>query len=245
MVALSSLRRFGSVAPKGRGVVLPGYHPASRAGSTLFPTRVFDPDEVARVLKDGHQSRKIGKIVMKGRRKGWPIYTLTLEERATCPRTCAAWAYCYGNNMQAAERIVHGPALIERLQAELADLQARHGAGFLVRLHILGDFWSTEYVDAWAGWLDRFPALAVFGFTAHAPASDIGRRVNRAYALHFGRWHVRFSGAPHEDMASRIVAPGETDPDAILCPAQTGATACCATCALCWQSQRSIAFQAH
>lgn len=35
------------------------------------------------------------------------------------------------------------------------------------------------------------------------------------------------------------------DPDAILCPAQTGATDCCATCVLCWQSERSIAFRPH
>lgn len=245
MVTASTLRRFGTTQPKGRGIVIPAYHPASKAGSTLFPSRVYDPSEVARVLKDGHQSRKIGKIVMKGHRKGWPIFTLTLEERASCPRSCSAWSICYGNNMQAAERIVHGDALIERLAVELAALQARHPGGFLVRLHVLGDFWSTDYVDAWSDWLAEFPALAVFGFTAHAPASDVGRRVNRTFHLHPGRWHVRFSGAPHEDMAARVVVAGEEDPDAIMCPAQTGATDCCATCALCWQSLRSIAFRPH
>lgn len=245
MTTASTLRRFGSILPSGHGIRLPDYHPASKAGTTLFPSRVFDPDEVDRVLKDGHQSRKIGKTVMKGHRKGWPIFTLTLEERASCPRSCAAWSICYGNSMQAAERIVHGPRLVERLATQLAALQAKHPGGFLVRLHVLGDFWSTDYVDAWADWLEEFPALAVFGFTAHAPASDVGRRINRAFALHPGRWHIRFSGAPHEDMAARVVEPGETDPDAIMCPAQTGATDCCATCALCWQSLRSIAFRTH
>ena len=34
-------------------------------------------------------------------------------------------------------------------------------------------------------------------------------------------------------------------PLAIICPAQTGATDCCATCALCWNSVRSIAFRRH
>jgi hypothetical protein len=58
----------------------------------MFPSRVFDPDEVQRVLKDGHQSRKIGKFVTKGKMRGFPIFTLTLEERATCPRSCLAWA---------------------------------------------------------------------------------------------------------------------------------------------------------
>ncbi len=245
MTAASALRRFGTTKPKGRGIVLPGYHPASRAGNSIFPSRVFEPDEVDRVLKDGHQSRKIGKMVMKGHRKGWPIFTLTLEERASCPRDCAAWAICYGNNMQAAERIVHGDTLIARLEHELVALQAAHPGGFLIRLHVLGDFWSTGYVDAWRGWLDRFPGLAVFGFTAHPPRSDVGRRINVAHAEHPDRWRIRFSGMPHEDMAARVVEAGETDPDAILCPAQTGATDCCATCALCWQSKRSIAFRPH
>jgi hypothetical protein len=48
-------------------------------------SRVYAPDEIDRLLKDGHQSRKIGKIIAKGHRRGWPIFTLTLEERATCP----------------------------------------------------------------------------------------------------------------------------------------------------------------
>jgi hypothetical protein len=142
MVAASSLRRFGTVAPTGAGVAISPLHPAHRSGRTIFTSRVFDPDEVQRVLKDGHQSRKIGRVVQKGHRRGWPIYTLTLEERATCPRTCSAWSFCYGNNMQAAERIVAGPDMEAALWSELAALQAAHPAGYLVRLHVLGDFYS-------------------------------------------------------------------------------------------------------
>jgi hypothetical protein len=87
MTTASTLRRFGK--PKTvRPIVLSALHPAHRSGRSIFPTRVYDPSEVGRVLKDGHQSRKIGKVVMKGARRGWPIFTLTLEERATCPREC-------------------------------------------------------------------------------------------------------------------------------------------------------------
>ena len=136
MTHTTTLRRFGT--PKGeRGsITLSALHPAHRSGRSIFPSRIFDPDEVARVLKDGHQSRKIGKTVAKGPRRGWPIYTLTLEERATCPRSCLAWSICYGNSMQAAERIVAGDALEARLEVELTDLQARHPGGFMVRLQI-------------------------------------------------------------------------------------------------------------
>ena len=245
-IAPTMLRRFGSIAPGGRGVVLPAFHPAVRSGSTLFPSRVFDPDEVRRVLKSGQNSRKIGAMVTKGRLAGAPIFTLTLEERASCPRRCSEWQHCYGNNMQAAERIVHGPALIAALTVELAELAARHPGGFMVRLHVLGDFYSPQYVDFWAAALAAIPALHLFGFTAQDPSGRIGRRISRLALDHgWARAAIRFSGAPHELRAARVIAAGEADPDAILCPAQTGATECCATCALCWNSERSIAFGRH
>ena len=239
----SSLRRHSTIAPKGRGVTLSALHPAHRSGRSIFPSRVFDPGEVRRVLKDGHQSRKIGNAVQKGPRRGWPIYTLTLEERATCPRTCAAWSICYGNNMQAAERIVAGPELEAALWTELAALQAEHPTGFLIRLHVLGDFYSLDYVGLWARALDAFPALAVFGFTARRIETEIGARLNALAEANWSRFSVRFSGRPGPVRASRI-ADGPDD-NAITCPAQRGLTDCCATCALCWQSDRTIAFLRH
>lgn len=244
--APTTMRRHGTVAPGGRSVVIPAHHPAARAGSTIFSSRVYDVDEVGRVLKSGHQSRKIGAFVAKGPRRGWPIFTLTLEERASCPRTCLEWQTCYGNNMQAAERIVHGDALIAALTLELRALQERHPDGFMVRLHVLGDFWSTGYVEFWSAMLGALPALHVFGFTAHVPSSEIGRAIARVMSDRgWRRFAIRFSGAPHELRASRVIGPGQRDPDAILCPAQTGATDCCGTCALCWQTDRSIAFRRH
>lgn len=243
MVTASTLRRFGTLAPKGHGIAISALHPAHSSGRTIFPSRVFDPDEVQRVLKDGHQQRKIGKVVMKGPRRGWPIYTLTLEERATCPRSCAAWSFCYGNNMQAAERIVAGPELEAALWEELAFLQRSHPAGFLIRLHILGDFYSCTYVDMWERALDAFPALHVFGFTARDPASDIGQAIFAIAGNRWDRFAIRFSGMRGPIMAAQLV-PAD-DPQSITCPAQLGKTDCCATCALCWQSDRSIAFLRH
>jgi hypothetical protein len=246
VTAASVLRRHGSIEPSGRGVVIGALHPAYSSGRSIFPSRVFDPDEVKRVLKTGHQSRKIGAFVDKGRRKGWPIFTLTLEERATCPRTCREWSACYGNNMQAAERIVAGPELEAALETELRALAGKHPGGFMVRLHVLGDFYSDRYVGFWLRMLGAHPALHVFGFTAHARDSEIGKSI--AFIIEARGWErfaIRFSGAQGRTHASRVLGPGETDSAAILCPAQTGATDCCATCALCWHSDRSISFRRH
>lgn len=240
----SALRRFGTIHPSGSGIVLSALSPAYRSGRTIFSSRVFEPVEVQRVLKTGQQSRKIGKQITKGRRRGWPIFTLTLEERATCPRSCTQWANCYGNNMQAAERIVAGPELEEALLSELAALQAAHPAGFLVRLHVLGDFYSAGYVDLWRRALTLFPALHVFGFTAHDPASEIGRPILQLAVADWNRFAVRFSGSGLDRLSSEVV-DDLAQARGIVCPAQTGGTDCCATCALCWHSDRTITFLRH
>jgi hypothetical protein len=243
-VAPSSLRRHASVKPTGSRVILSALNPAYRAGRSIFASRVFEPQEVGRVLKDGHQSRKIGKFVTKGLRRGWPLFTLTLEERATCPRSCAAWSFCMGNNMQAAERITAGEALEQALWQELERLQAKHRRGFMVRLHILGDFYSADYVELWARALESFPALHVFGFTARDPAiSEIGARLLHMATTQWDRFAMRFSGLDGPMFGSQLMP--DAHPAAIQCPAQTGATECCATCALCWNSRRSIAFARH
>jgi len=239
-----SLRRFKTPKPSGARITLHPDHPASRDARTIFPTRVFAPDNLQRLLKSGHNSSKIGAVVAKGRYRGFPIFTLTLEERATCPRSCREWASCYGNNMHMAQRIRHGRAYEERLWEELADKQRLHPGGFLVRLHILGDFYSADYAELWAEALEAYPALNVFGYTAHAPESEIGSIIGELLGVHPERWHIRFSGHDGPTDGS-VVVDSAAETDHLICPAQTGKTDCCATCALCWQSDRTIAFLRH
>jgi hypothetical protein len=86
---------------------------------------------------------------------GMPIYTLTLEERATCPTSCGHWRSCYGNSMHFAHRIDHrSPGFATLLAANVKRLGVEHPHGFVVRLHVLGDFYSVAYVDLWAALLD-------------------------------------------------------------------------------------------
>ena len=124
---------------------------------TVFTNRIKQADREtmgkSELLIKKSTNVKLGKRVTKGKWKGFPIFTLTLEERATCPRSCAHWADCYGNNMLYAFRYEAGPELEAMLETELAELQRKYPNGFLVRLHILGDFYSVGYVAKWAKWL--------------------------------------------------------------------------------------------
>lgn len=238
------LRRFESLKPTGHGVTLSPDHPAAVEGRTLFRGRAVHPDTRPRVLIDGHNSRKIGGRVMKGAWRGFPIFTLTLEERATCPRSCEQWLSCYGNGMRWPSRLEAGPALEKRLWEDLEAKQKKHPAGFVVRLHVLGDFYSTDYVDVWAEALDTFPALRVFGYTAHPIDSPIGTAIRELIGLHPDRFKLRFSGLDAPEFGA-VVADSADDTQHLVCPAQTGKTDCCATCALCWSTDRTIAFLKH
>ena len=239
-----SLRRFEAFTPGHHKVRLAADHPAVIEGRALFRNRVVAAEHAPRLLVDGVNSRRIGRRVTKGPWSGFPIFTLTLEERATCPRTCAEFRSCYGNNMNWARRLVHGPAFERLLWSELAAKQAKHPAGFVVRLHILGDFYSADYAELWAEALEAYRALHVFGYTAHAPDSPVGQVIAQLLGTRGDRFRVRFSGldAPTD---GAIVVDAADQTDHVICPAQLKQTDCCATCGLCWHSDQTIAFLRH
>jgi hypothetical protein len=230
-------------------------------GRTLFQATLKDTSVDAlgkseRVIKES-TNVKLGKRVTKGKLKGFKILTVTLEERKTCPRSCAHWANCYGNNMPFATRYAANDNLVERMESELVELQLKNPKGFLVRLHILGDFYSVAYVDKWKEWLARFPALHVYGYTANQPNAsdaterDIGQAVLAIQQAEPIRFAVRFSGNFERDnmtalsgddtRATDLVATGK----AFVCPVQTGKTASCGTCGLCWAATKPVVFLTH
>ena len=249
-----SLSRFIRVpgaakAAKPRQLSLDTRHPALMAAKSLFHAKqVRRPDEMRSLLVSGHSNMKVGRDVRKGRLRGYWIYTLSLEERATCPRSCHHWSTCYGNNMPWAKRVDHTTDdFLPRLEREIADLLAVRGRiGILVRLHALGDFYSVDYVRFWRMLLMRHKRLAVFGYTAREPDSDIGWTVRGLASDFRERAMIRFSNAAWPLMATvPITRPEQCPPNAFVCPEQTGRTRACATCALCWGTRRNVAFLDH
>lgn len=238
-------RRFAGVENHaGPRVDLQPHHPAARLGTTFFPKSVVPAAQQKRLLKAGHNSRKIGDKLTKGKWAGQQIYTLTLVERETCPRSCKEWLTCYGNNMPFAERNYDDGTLTKRLWAELAVLAIEHRGGFVVRLHVLGDFGSVEYVEFWRQALQDFPELNIFGFTARVPPDPIGIAIAKLAADFYDRFRIRFSGGGHETDCSEVVDRPE-DVNFVRCPAETDPERCCATCGLCMQSNVSISFVRH
>ena len=191
---------------------------------------------------------KLGKIVTKGRFKGYPIYTVTLEERATCDSGCFHYKTCYGNNMPFATRYKADKHLIPTMHNELIALQKKHPNGFLVRLHILGDFYSVDYVNQWAQWLDMFPALNVYGYTERKRNTTIGKLVN---AMISPRWQVRTSGDINSPTMTALSGDNPLamlkvkHKQAFICPVQLNKVDSCGTCGLCWQALKPVIFLTH
>lgn len=239
----------GPAHREGRSArALPIDHAAMTEMRTLFPTMVF-PVGSERLFKPAENSAKIGGKIVKGRWNGFPVYTLTLEERASCPVTCELLGSCYGNNTPFARRWKHGPDLEWRIEREVAALELGHPSGFVIRLHNLGDFYSLDYVRLWAVLLHRHTAMRIFGYTAHIDTERDPIAYEIASMVRDDQWDrfcIRFSnGEARRCTTKSIEHPLAAPHDAIICPAQTNKTESCSTCALCWATTKRIAFLKH
>lgn len=204
------------------------------------------------VLKESTTNKKLGsggKIIQKGRYRGMPLYSLTLEERATCWDGCPNWSTCYGDNMPFAKRYTPGPALLTAIDHDVERLSKKHPAGFVVRLHVLGDFYAVDYVQHWATLLQTVPALRLFGYT-HWPADHpIGTAVTSLVHTYADRVAFRRSDGDRRSdalpVALTIGRDAPAAPGTIVCPEQTGQTASCTTCGLCMNLTTSVSFRDH
>lgn len=247
-------KRQGKPRGAGNALGLPSGSPAMINAEPFYSNKMKTAGSDGRcVLKSGHNNSKIGRMVVKGAWSGMPIYTLSLAERTTCPSSCVEWRTCYGNHMPWADRYLPGDALIKKLTEELRVLSEKKPCGFVVRLHVLGDFYSESYVTFWHVMLQRYPALHIFGYTAHQPGTPIGDLLARMRDAFGKRFSLRFSnGKPQHAPISRTdyrdlpLIKRDLASDDVLCPAQQGTSLCCATCALCWEApSKTIVFERH
>lgn len=219
-------------------------HPAIMENRTLYPSTVVEvtEDDPDRLLVSGETNRKLGKIVAKGPFKGYALYALSLEERATCPVECDARLFCFGNAMPFARRHKIGDPEVfyDRLNFEILGLLAEH-PGLLIRLHVVGDFPSVEYVSFWADVLAENPKVAIYGYTHRRTKAwdgdEIGDAIQSVKDRFPERFRIRWSSEVSRPDGTVIVDYEPKRPridEGLVCPAQTDATACCASCGLCW-----------
>ena len=224
---------------------------AVQLGETVFRSKLFNAANYSQaILKPAKQNTKLGNGRSKiriGKWKKFPMFYLTLEERKTCPTTCFHWVDCYGNDMNLGHRIIADDDLIPRLEKEVEQLSKRYPKGFVIRLHVLGDFYSVDYVIAWRRFLKKHSNLFVFGYTANTsgPIRSAISAIRRKYPK---RWWMRFSqNASHSNKAPNVIYACHESYEGkhFGCPEQTGKLDSCIECGLCWQTKKSVKFYTH
>ena len=185
-------RRFESRSHREKRLKLPADHPAMTESRTMYPRTVRSANGDEWVLKSGINSIKLGDRVARGEWAGSPLYSLKLEERRTCPSACQQRAICYGNNMgRRTTRWNVDVKLYTRLLVEL-DLLSMNHRTYVIRLHDLGDFPSTEYVGFWFDALEAYPGLRLYGYTHWDRGSEIGSMIE-VESSKWDRFRIRFS----------------------------------------------------
>lgn len=199
------------------------------------------------MLKPGSNNKKLGWNVTSKKWQGAKLYALTLEERASCPKSCEQWTNCYGNNMPFAYRYDHThPDFLTQLEDNIAQLCEKHPEGVAIRLHVLGDFFSVAYVRFWARMLNEHQNLYLFGYTHHKHGTSIGAWISLLTAMYIKRCVIRFSDDPTMDLSAQTIKTDSPKQRGIICPEQLGMTNSCADCGLCWTAlNKPILFLEH
>ena len=221
-------------------------HPALAEARTIHTKYVFDAEDYKfDILKKANNIKLLEKgikVITKGIWKDLPIYTLTLEERATCSSDCEHWRDCYGNNVGMAHRFKANQALMDKMEIQLESISKKNPLGFVIRLHILGDFYSMEYVWWWSDMLERYPHMRIYGYTRWHPHTPIGMQVDVLRKIHPDRFKIRFSNLPSDNLSANSE---EITSEGITCPVQVNKTKSCGTCGLCWTTKKPIRFLTH
>jgi hypothetical protein len=217
-------------------------HNAIVNNTTIHPKYVFDAADYPHDIIKKSTNKKLGRKITKGIWEGMAMYTLTLVERETCTRACEHYLDCYMNNVAYAHRFKANQALMDRMEKQLPDMARKHNKGFVIRLHIGGDFYSVAYVLWWKKMLETYPNMRIYGYSRWHPDTAIGKALELLRRKHHDRFKLRFSNLTSDPLS----ANGEDmTSEGITCPVQTNKTTSCGTCGLCWTSKKQIRFLTH
>jgi len=259
-------RRWKKSSEAGHGIrPLSPTHAAILENRTLFPGQVRVPSAADLIFKSGQWSCKLGAETRKGTDGVTvPIYTVTHEERKTCPGGRGECnLYCMGDQEPWAIRWAIGPEFYKFAQRHLDLLDVLHPYGYIIRLQNLGDILEIEkdggeHVEFWSAQMERHTPMRVWLYTANDPASATGKRLTEIMErVGWRRFNLRFSNRWGEGCAhviDGVKKPDWVGPEMIVCPALVpkpgGAagehlTESCATCMICANSRIGILLPKH
>ena len=136
------------------------------------------------------------------------------------------------------------PNMDSILEKEIESLLLKHKEGIVIRLHVLGDFYSVEYVQFWLDMLEKHPKLCIFGYTARK-GDKIAHALWLLNNLFPERCVIRHSGNNEYNSSWSYAAEESFEGASFVCPEQTGKLKSCASCGLCWTTKKTVRFLSH
>jgi len=132
-----------------------------------------------------------------------------------------------------------------RLKKEVGELMSKYPEGIVIRLHVLGDFYSVNYVHVWEGLLIDHPKLCVFGYSARELPDPIARELIYLNYAFPDKCVIRFSRSHEYIGGHRYAATEDFTGESFTCPEQTGIMPSCAACGACWIANKTVRFLSH
>lgn len=171
--------------------------------------------------------------------------SFSLPALKTCPgKTEFCSRLCYGLNGRFARQRMRELYQSNLEVSKQADFVERIVRGILktktgvFRLHVVGDFYSVEYVEKWLEIADRLPDVKFFGSTRSWRVPGLRDTVERFRDLPnvYLRASIDFSHLDKPSDSWRVWSiEGEGDP----CLHDYGLAESCITCKKCWQTKDS------
>ena len=150
--------------------------------------------------------------------------------------------------MPFAHRFEVNEAFMLRLESDIEYYVEKYPEGILIRLHVLGDFESIQYIEFWNRMLHTYSSIAIYGYTRNHITSKyehiraLGYKTIAVRNIHKDRFAIRFSNKLDDEFSANS---REITNEGITCLAQVKANVSCSDCTLCWASKKQIGFITH
>jgi len=132
-----------------------------------------------------------------------------------------------------------------KIEEEIGFLLAKHKHGVVIRLHVLGDFYSMDYVQFWMRMLTMHPKLSIFGYTGVPVDGNIATSIQLMNSIYTSQCFIRFSRNNEFDDEGSYAAEESFEGKSFDCLEQTKKAKNCAACGLCWMTAKTVRFVTH
>ena len=185
-------------------------------------------------------------MISNGNTKIGAIPNFSLPAIKTCPgQTDFCPVFCYGLRGHFTHR--SREAMLERnyrrsQQDNFAGRMIRSiqdNASTVFRIHVVGDFYSPEYIQKWVVIIGALPDVSFYGYTRSWRCRDLQTTLDELRSL--PNCHLLASiDFTHTDRPDSSWNTVSVEGEGVPCPHDTEMVETCLTCGLCWSGRSNL-----